>query len=157
MNIEVFQASQDEEFEAVYNIRRKVFIEEQQVPEIEEYDGYEPISHHYLALFEGKPAGCARWRITPWQSIKLERFAVLLPYRKKGIGAAVLNKILHDLPASYPIYLHAQESAIGFYEKNNFRKEGERFFECEIPHFKMTWIKPEQFSESTVPIESNGH
>lgn len=142
MNIQVIRASEDDEFEAIYDIRRKVFIEEQGVPEIEEYDGYEPIAHHYLALADGVPAGCARWRITPWQSIKLERFAVLLPYRNQGIGAAILNTILRDLPAGYPVYLHAQESAVPFYAKNNFKAEGERFWECEIPHFKMNWIKP---------------
>lgn len=143
MLIEVIQAAEDSAFEAVYEIRRKVFIEEQQVPETEEYDGYEAISHHYLALVDGEPAGCARWRITPWHSIKLERFAVLLPYRGKGVGNAVLQAVLRDLPSGYPVYLHAQESAMEFYRKNNFVAEGERFWECEIPHFKMTWKKPE--------------
>lgn len=140
-DIQVIQALEDEAFEAVYDIRRKVFVEEQGVPETEEYDGYEPISHHYLATVDGQVAGCARWRITPWQSIKLERFAVLKPFRGLGVGRALLQTILRDLPSGYPVYLHAQESAVPFYEKNNFLVEGERFWECEIPHFKMNWKK----------------
>jgi predicted GNAT family N-acyltransferase len=139
--ITVIQATEDEAFESVYDIRRKVFVEEQGVPESEEYDGYEPISHHYLAFMNGEVAGCARWRITPWHSIKLERFAVLKAFRHHGVGNALLHTILQDLPSGYPVYLHAQESAVPFYAKNNFFVEGERFWECEIPHFKMTWKK----------------
>lgn len=139
--IQVIRASEDAEFEAVYDIRRKVFIEEQHVPESEEYDGYEAVSHHYLVVKENKPLACARWRITPYHSIKLERFAVLSEFRKSGIGALLLHTILKDLPEGYPVYLHAQESAVPFYAKQGFIAEGERFFECEIPHFRMYWKK----------------
>ncbi|MDG1098199.1 MAG: GNAT family N-acetyltransferase [Bacteroidia bacterium] len=35
------------------------------------------------------------------------------------------------------MYLHAQEQVMNFYAKHGFVAEGERFYECEIPHFKM--------------------
>ncbi len=131
----------DEDFEKIFSIRKKVFVEEQGVPELEEYDGYEAVAHHYLALWEGVPAGCARWRITPYMSIKLERFAVLPEYRGKRIGVALVQAVLNELPAGYPIMLHAQEHAVGFYEKLGFGVVGEKFYECDIAHFAMEKVK----------------
>jgi predicted GNAT family N-acyltransferase len=137
--VHILKAQEDEEFEAVYSIRRIVFVEEQQVPESEEFDGYEAISHHYLALIDHKPVGCARWRITPYMSIKLERFAILEDFRKLGIGAAILKTILSELPSGYPVYLHAQLHAVPFYQKFGFVSEGEMFMECDIQHYKMRY------------------
>jgi predicted GNAT family N-acyltransferase len=137
--ISVERAASDEEFEEVFAIRKEVFVEEQGVPEIEEYDGYEPISIHYLACVDGVPAGCARWRVTPYHQVKLERFAVRKPWRDKGIGKAVLFKMLEEIPSNMPVILHAQEAAMGFYQKAGFVAEGERFFECDIPHFRMVY------------------
>jgi len=137
--ISVQRVASDEEFEEVFAIRKEVFVEEQGVPEIEEYDGYEPISIHYLAYVDVIPAGCARWRVTPYHQVKLERFAVRKPWRDKGIGKAVLFKMLEEIPSNMPVILHAQESAIGFYQKAGFVAEGERFFECDIPHFRMVY------------------
>jgi predicted GNAT family N-acyltransferase len=139
--IHIIKAQEDAEFEAVYAIRRTVFVEEQKVPEMEEFDGYEAISHHYLALMDHKPIGCARWRITPYMTLKLERFAVLEPYRNLGVGAAILKTILNEIPSGYPVYLHAQLHAVPFYQKYGFLSEGEMFMECDIPHYKMRLIK----------------
>ena len=35
------------------------------------------------------------------------------------------------------LMLHAQESAIGFYEKLGYDAVGERFIEADIPHLEM--------------------
>ncbi|MAL65490.1 MAG: GNAT family N-acetyltransferase, partial [Candidatus Marinimicrobia bacterium] len=32
---------------------------------------------------------------------------------------------------------NAQEQVVGFYEKLGFNKTGVRFFEADVPHFKM--------------------
>jgi predicted GNAT family N-acyltransferase len=70
----------------------------------------------------------------------LERFAVLKEHRTAGIGAALLQNCLKELEDSgHTLYLHAQEHAMGFYEKHGFKAHGERFFEAGIPHFKMTY------------------
>jgi predicted GNAT family N-acyltransferase len=53
-----------------------------------------------------------------------------------------LQKVLADI-AQYPeflaqkIYLHAQTTAIDFYQKYGFQSVGDLFYECEIPHYKM--------------------
>ncbi len=121
----------------IFKIRTQVFVEEQQVDRAEEFDDFEVCSLHYLATADGHASGTARWRITQ-NGIKLERFAVLEESRKKGIAAAVLQKILQDVkPLETRIYLHAQVTAIGFYEKYGFVKEGDMFSEANIDHFVM--------------------
>src|SRR5206468_3905805 len=117
----------------------KVFVDEQNVPETEEYDEYEQTSRHYLAASDGVPAGVARWRETE-KGVKLERFAVLEQFRNKEVGSHILKQVLKDVKAAFPdkeVYLHAQLKAIPFYDRHGFRKVGEQFSECDIEHFKM--------------------
>ena len=123
--------------ETIFKIRSLVFVVEQQVSREEEFDLYESSSLHYLGSIKDIPAGTARWRITQ-NGIKLERFAVLPEYRNMGVAAAILNKVVNDVnPLATRIYLHAQVTAIGFYEKYGFKKEGPMFTEANIDHFTM--------------------
>ena len=123
----------------IFEIRKLVFVVEQQVSDDEEFDEYEASSVHYIGLINGHPAGTARWRIKP-DGIKLERFAVLLEHRKKGVAAAVLKKVLEDtIPLGHEIYLNAQVTAMGFYEKYGFKSIGPLFVEANIDHFKMVY------------------
>lgn len=123
----------------IFKIRQEVFVDEQKVDRDEEFDAYESSSLHYLGLIDGHPAGTARWRITE-KGIKLERFAVLKDHREKGVAAALLAQVLkHVIPSGQRIYLNAQVSAMGFYEKFGFKKEGPMFVEANIDHFVMTY------------------
>lgn len=123
--------------EPIFKIRRTVFVDEQQVDEAEEFDEFENSSIHYLGFKDGTPAGTARWRITP-NGIKLERFAVLKEFRNMGVAAAILNKVITDtVQPGVKIYMHAQLTAQGFYEKYGFKTEGPIFEECGIMHYKM--------------------
>lgn len=130
-------AQSDDEFEKVYDIRRKVFIEEQEVPEEIEFDEYEFMSEHFLAYYDGEPAGCARWRITPFGKVKLERFAVVAEFRHKGVASAVIAAVLEAIPKNKETYLHAQIPVIPLYEQFGFETEGEIFLEADIEHKKM--------------------
>lgn len=121
-------------------IRYQVFVEEQHVPEELEYDEYESTSHHYLLFADSKGAATCRWRETSG-GIKLERFAVLPVHRGKGFGALMLQHLLDEvIPMNRKIYLHAQVQVCDFYSKYGFAKEGERFEEAGIQHFKMSYI-----------------
>ena len=127
------------ELETVFQIRQKVFVEEQNVSPEEEYDEFENTSAHFLATFEGEPAGVARWRETD-KGVKLERFAVLAQFRNKAVGSHVLKAVLSDVLPQHQdktIYLHAQLPAIPFYARHGFEKYGPQFSECDIEHFKM--------------------
>jgi predicted GNAT family N-acyltransferase len=120
-----------------FQIRRKVFVDEQGVSRNDENDFFEISARHYLAFCNQQAAGAARWRETN-QGIKLERFAVLKEFRNKGIGALLLKKIIRDTKSyNKQIYLHAQLSAVNFYEREGFKLEGELFSEADIQHYKM--------------------
>ncbi len=90
-----------------FDIRRIVFVIEQECPPDEEYDEHETISSHFLATSNGLPAGTCRYRKTDY-GYKLERFAVLKEHRTAGIGAALLQNCLKELGESgHILYLHA--------------------------------------------------
>jgi predicted GNAT family N-acyltransferase len=126
--------------ELVHEIRRKVFVVEQHIDPLIEFDEHENESHHYLAYYKNKAAGTARWRETDY-GIKMERFCVLKEYRNSGIGTLLVSKILEEIKElKRPIYLHAQTTTVRFYEKAGFKIVSELFYEANIPHFKMELI-----------------
>lgn len=128
---------EDQEFDQIFDIRRTVFGEEQNVPDELEFDGHDHISHHLLALYKGVPCGTARWRITFGGNLKLERFCVLKEYRGKGVGGALVQAMMEVMPKNIYTYLNAQKEVIPFYEKFGFIAEGEEFTEAAIVHRKM--------------------
>jgi len=123
------------ELPAVFDIRKQVFVLEQNVDPDEEYDEFEELSTHLIALWDGSAVGTARFRSTE-KGWKIERMAVLSSFRNRGIGRKLLTLALEHLPKDgRPIYLHAQEHALGFYQSAGFRQTGHRFYEANIPHF----------------------
>ena len=122
--------------EAILAVRREVFIEEQEVPESLEIDGLDGDCVQALALDpEGGAVGTAR--LMPQG--RIGRVAVRKPWRKRGIGAALMRLLLDeaDRRGHGAIELHAQTWTIGFYESLGFVAEGEEFLEAEIPHRRM--------------------
>ena len=123
--------------EKANQIRQSVFVEEQNVDPALEYDEFENVATHYLLSVDHKPVATARWRETS-KGIKLERFATLMEYRNKGLGALILHRVLDDVGLKNKrIYLHSQLKAIPFYERQGFVKIGDQFKEAEIEHFEM--------------------
>lgn len=137
--IRVVKAQPGPEREACNRIRYTVFVDEQHVPADEEYDEHEPISEHYLVLVDGAPAGTLRWRITREGKAKLERIAVEKHFRGLGVGAAVVQAAMADIPAGTTVYMHAQTHALPFYEKLGFVGQGERFWEAGLEHLAMVY------------------
>ncbi len=139
---QVFKIDNQEDLDAAFRIREQVFVKEQGVNRLEEFDSFESVAFHFLASSKkGKPIGTARWRFTD-SGVKLERFAVIAEARKHGIGYALLDAIMKDIKAhpkaiNQYIFLHAQLEAIPLYEKYGFRKVGNIFEECGIKHYKM--------------------
>lgn len=137
--VELIRAENEQDLKAAFGVREKVFVQEQQVPADAEYDSFEKVAKHYVAVCEGVPCGAARWRVTE-HGVKLERFAVLQDYRNKSIGAAMLQEVLKDVHAAHPdkqVYLHAQLPAVNFYKRHGFEAKGDVFTECDIQHYKM--------------------
>ena len=137
--INIERITSPEGMEWAFEIRKKVFVEEQKVDPAEEYDEFEISSHHYLAMEGNHPVGTCRWRITD-KGVKLERFAVLEGARNDGVGRHLVEVCLEDVPRDKgPIYLHAQVQVIPFYEKCGFVAEGDEFVEADIRHRKMVY------------------
>ena len=135
-NIEVLKVADEENLNKVYEIRRIVFVKEQNCPPELEWE-FEDVSIHFLALVDNLPAGACRWRKTDL-GFKLERFAVLKEFRGKGVAQSLITSVLNDLPVSADyIYLNAQLQAMPLYEKFGFVKVGEEFEEAGIQHYKM--------------------
>jgi predicted GNAT family N-acyltransferase len=134
--VEVKKVADPAQLEKVFAIRREVFVGEQNCPPELEWE-HEEESNHFLATVDGIPAGASRWRKTD-KGYKLERFAVLNAFRGQGVGQALVQAVLDDLPkdADY-IYMHAQVKAVTLYERFGFVRTGPQFEEAGIQHFKM--------------------
>ena len=137
MNLKIQLVKTKKEYEDILEIRKKVFVEEQNVPlniEIE----HEEDSRHVICFIDQLAVGTGRWRKTK-NGIKLERFAVLTDFRNKGIGKEIVNFILSEISSNNTIYLHAQEAVVNFYKKLGFKVSGKKFYEADILHSKMIY------------------
>lgn len=136
MEIIVKKITDNHILEEAFKIRRKVFVEEQKVDEQEEYE-FEEDSTHFIAEIEGVYVGTARWRKTE-KGVKLERFAVLNEYRSMGVGSALVQAVVENIPSEFTyLYLHAQLTAMDLYSKFGFVQVGPMFVEADIKHYKM--------------------
>ncbi len=120
-------------------LRRKVFIDEQNVPEDEEIDTYDEIAIHLLAFEGDTPVGTARI-VVQGEVGKIGRVCVLKEYRGMGLGADLINAALdqmRDLPDVAIARLGAQTHALGFYERLGFAAFGDEYMDAGIPHFDM--------------------
>ncbi|WP_136247739.1 GNAT family N-acetyltransferase [Halomonas borealis] len=121
--------------EAAGEIRRVVFIEEQEVPGDEEWDGRDPECLHFLALADGHALGTAR--LLPDGHIG--RVAVLAEARGLGIGLALMEAAIASARRQglATTELAAQTHALAFYERLGFEAHGEIFMDAGIPHRHM--------------------
>ena len=120
-------------------LRRRVFIEEQQVPEAEEVDGRDTEALHILAKKDAEAIGCARILLIG-DTGKIGRVCVLSDYRGQGIGVALIKmalQVLRDQPGITTAKLGSQTHAIGFYEKLGFRAVGPEYLDAGIAHRDM--------------------
>ena len=124
----------------IQHVRRTVFIEEQRIDEREEWDALDPVVTHVLARSAAPSAkrdAVGTGRLEP--TGKIGRVAVLPQYRGTGAGVAIMRRLL-ELAAERgfdEVYLNAQVSAAGFYERLGFRADGPEFDEVGIPHQRM--------------------
>lgn len=121
---------------AIRHVRQTVFIDEQAVPEPEEWDGRDADCTHLLAEDpHGQPIGTARFLAEG----KLGRMAVVKAWRGRGVGRALLARLIEIAEGRglTRLELDAQVQAIPFYEPLGFRAEGPVFDDAGIPHRKM--------------------
>ena len=128
--------SWEDEESILSEIRKEVFVEEQNVPIELELDGQDETAEHFLAeLDDGTAVGTAR--LLP--SGQIGRLAVLLPFRRFGIGKALMLEAMAAARerGDPEIFLHAQIQAAEVYERIGFVRRGPEFDDAGIPHVEM--------------------
>ena len=91
------------------------------------------------AFDDDEMVGCCMLCKIGEERVKLRQMAVHENVQGKGLGAAILNfaeNIARDKGYKI-IYMHARESAVGFYEKLGYQINSDVFKEVNIPHYVM--------------------
>ena len=120
----------------LYDIRYRVFVLEQCVPEELEQDQYDPISQHVLARsIDGQAIGTGR--LLPDGHIG--RVAVLPEWRQYGVGRLLVKHLIElaRQEGFRQVHLNAQVAVTEFYRKLGFCSEGDPFMEAGILHQSM--------------------
>ena len=124
--------------DAAYAIRYAVFVEEQGIPAELEIDEYDPIAEHALAYVDNQCVATARIYLDEQDpsKAKIGRMAVLREFRGQGIGTVLLGESIRAgmMQGANVFELHAQQSAVPFYAKLQFKPDGAIFDEVGIPH-----------------------
>jgi len=126
--------------ESLRHIRDEVFIREQNVPIEDEWDDKDEAAAHFLAVSDqGNGIGCARVLIEE-SAFHIGRVAVLMEYRKQGVGRKLMQHVLswgRQQNPKYDVYLHAQTTRTGFYQHLGFIEQGDIFMDAGIEHIEM--------------------
>lgn len=132
----------EQQLEEAFVIRKAVFVEEQHVPLVDEFDEYDHVDaecNHILVYHENKPVGTGRLRVVDHEG-KLERICLLENVRSLGLGKVIIEA-LEDIAKEQHIKkvkLHGQTHAEGFYQKLGYETSSDVFMEDGIPHVLMT-------------------
>lgn len=117
-------------------VREAVFIREQGVPADLEWDDLDAAALHALAEDpSGRVIGTARLLPDGY----IGRMAVLVPWRRRGVGSAMLVRLLVAAgdQGLRTVRLNAQTEAVAFYVRHGFEKRGGEFLDAGIPHVAM--------------------
>lgn len=139
MQLKCQPATTDDDLESCFDVRRKVFVEEQHVPVVREQDGWDQEARHFLTKADGKVVAACRVRFLG-SAAKIERVAVLKDYRGHGIGMVLMKHIIQEVGRMDNIQLFklsAQADTLPFYEKLGFKKRGNEYLDAGIPHYDM--------------------
>ena len=126
--------------EGAQQIRTEVFVDEQQIPQEMEWDSDDATAVHALVKNRlGQVLATGRLLQPEPGVAKIGRMAVHRALRGGGVGREVLAALVDVAKkrGDQEVTLHAQASAIGFYERLGFTGRGQRFDEAGIEHLEM--------------------
>jgi predicted GNAT family N-acyltransferase len=129
----------ESELKGAFEVRRRVFVEEQGVAEELDLDGNDGKALHMVVKDGAEVVGTARVRFLNAKQAKLERMAVLDGFRRKGIGSGITAFLIEELSNRQvdQVVLHAQYRGIAFYRSCGFEETGLTFTEAGLKHIKM--------------------
>ncbi|WP_431029268.1 GNAT family N-acetyltransferase [Lysinibacillus sp. LZ02] len=129
----------EEEKQLAFNVRKKVFVEEQGVPVHLELDEFDETAKHFIVQDGEKTIAAARAREVSPGIGKVERVCVLKDYRGKRLGILIMEHVEKDA-IQYgwtTLKLNAQSYAVPFYEKLGYVVTSPEFLDAYIPHRAM--------------------
>ncbi len=138
MSTSLARPARPEEMAQVMALRQAVFCDEQGVPPELEHDAEDAAALHVVVLDGDRVIGTCRV-LGDGPSVRLGRMAVARERRGGGLGATLLAAA-HHLAAergAHEVAIHAQLSALGFWERAGYVAEGPEFEEAGIPHVAM--------------------
>lgn len=126
-------------------VREAVFVIEQAIPAQEEWDQWDALSLHAIAIAaDGTVLGTGRllpeeFDLQAPRTAHIGRMAVMSAARRHGTGGAILAGLMREARArGFAVAeLHAQSYVAGFYARHGFVATGAEFREVGIPHVKM--------------------
>ena len=138
MELKSFKELASIELYEILKLRAEVFVIEQDCnyldPDGQDYNAYHLYDKKddqivsYARLYESKEY-CHIGRVLTSKSV-----------RREGYGIHLMNEAIKHCKLLYPnkdIVISAQEYLLKFYGDFGFVAEGERYFEDNLPHFKM--------------------
>ncbi len=142
MNLKIIEAKSEYELVICSKLRKEVFGEEEKAPEalyiIDDFDRKSD-THNYLLKVGDSYVATVRFIKVDSTTIKLQRLVVLKQYRKKGYAKKILNYLENDASKlGYSrVIMDSALKAVGFYEKNGYKKVSDIFYEDNRLHIKM--------------------
>jgi predicted GNAT family N-acyltransferase len=138
-SISIKVVSSPQELEAIQEIRKTVFQEEQGVDPNLDFDGKDETSVLLIASLNGDCIGTVRVRNLDEKTAKIERLAVLKIARGYGAGKQLMLEALSIIKSKNipDVVIHAQEYIKGLHSSLGFEEEGDVFEEAGIRHVKM--------------------
>ncbi len=134
----------DKKVEDAFFVRKKVFVEEQGIDPIIDFDNLDREAIHVVVYEDEQPVGTGRL-IYKDNAYFLGRVCVLSEFRKKSYGDLIVKMLLDKAfrIGVNKVYCHAQLEVKGFYEKIGFKAYGKSFEEAGIDHIHMVITEKE--------------
>ncbi len=133
-------ASNTQDLDSGYALRRAVFEIEQNIPRPLDRDPFDYSADHVVAFDErGRCVGTGRIVRLDSRTAQVGRMAVAADQRKHGVGALVLEALerMASMRGLTEIIVHSQIAAESFYRNRGYVREGEQFLDQGVPHVLM--------------------
>jgi len=138
MELKSFKELDSSELYEILKLRAEVFIIEQDCNYLDP-DGQDFSAYHLYDKKGGQIVSYARLYESN-EYCHIGRVLTSNSVRREGYGISLMNEAIKHCKSLYPnkdIIISAQEYLLKFYRDFGFVAEGERYFEDNLPHFKM--------------------
>jgi predicted GNAT family N-acyltransferase len=144
MKVDIIRSMDD--FLKVMAVRAATYIQEQECPYGEDFDGNDFCASHVLGSVNGEPAGCLRIRYFK-DFVKFERLAVRHEYRSSKLAFRLVRAGMRFVAQKGfdRVYGHARHDLVRFWETFGFKRIPDRppFIFSDIEFIEMEGpIKP---------------